>query len=246
MIYQMAAARVGMRAMGLVLVVIATSGCDSEPPQSYARCERGEAVYYRGDGTEILRFDCAADEQCVEFSPKQAVCRLFETCDAPSSFRDECRGDALFTCNLGEQFRERIDCVTDNHGKVVPGRCAPDTLSGPDCVDRDAVRCDFSFKESCNGNERQACLNGYTSQMDICSQPDIEQGGTCRLNADARAVCAQPDAPTCSHDDYWGQCDEDAIVTCRGGFVFRQRCPEGKPCRMDLRGDVYEALCGSA
>jgi hypothetical protein len=242
---QSTAAWVTIGTTGLLSAVVATSasGCGSN--QSYARCEEGQAVYRRSDDTEILRLECASDEQCVELSPKQAVCRLFETCQTGWFWSGECQGDALIVCNPEEQFRERIDCVTENHGKPVPGRCAPDTRSGADCVDRDAVRCDFDFQESCSGDERQLCRDGYTSWEAACNEAYRDQGGTCRLNAANRAVCAQPEAAACFPDEWWGTCDEDenAIIRCRGGFVWRERCPEGQRCIMGGRGDVYEAVC---
>lgn len=237
------AARMKLCALSFLSAVVAAAGCAFGPARSHGSCEEGAAVYRRADGTEIRRIDCADDEQCVERSPDQPVCRLFDACQASSARRTECRGDALLVCNPEEQFRERIDCVTENHGKEVPGRCAKDARSGADCVDLDAVPCDFSFKESCNGDERQVCLNGYTSRQAACSEPDRQQGGTCRLNAAQRAVCAQPEAPACFPDEWWGECKEGAIVTCRGGFVFRLRCPEGQTCRLGLQGDVEQAEC---
>jgi hypothetical protein len=243
MTFRAVTGRLTMWATGVLSAVLATSSCDSDKEQSYARCEEGDAVYRRPDGGELSRIACADDEQCLELSSKQAVCRLFEPCQGAPASRDECRDDALIVCNPAEQFRQRIDCLTDNHGKLVPGRCAPDARSGADCVDRDAVPCDFAFKESCNGDERQVCLNGYTSRVAACSEPDRQQGGTCRLDAANRAVCAQPEALACFPDEVWGQCDESSIVTCQSGFVFRQRCPEGQTCRLGLQGDVEEARC---
>jgi hypothetical protein len=235
--------RVKIFALNLLSAVVATAGCDGGPARGHGDCEDGVPVYRRADGTELSRSDCAADEQCVERSPDQPVCRLFESCQAASAWQNECRGDALIVCNPEEQFRERIDCVTKNHGKPVPGRCAQDARFGADCVDRDAVPCDFSFKESCNGDERQVCLNGYTSRQAACSEPDRQQGGTCRLDAMQRAVCAQPEAQGCFPDDRWGVCEYGAIVTCLSGFVFRRRCPEGETCRVGMEGDVQLAVC---
>jgi hypothetical protein len=228
-----------LRASCLLSLVLVLSAC--EPTQSHARCEQGQAVYRGADGSEIERIACMQDEQCVELSPKQAVCRLFETCEG--SPPPECRGDALVRCNPGEEYREQIDCISENHGKSTPGRCALDASPEADCVDSGATKCDVSFEEACLGDDRVICLSGYTSQDAACNEAQLAQGGTCLLNEAGSAVCAQPGAEACT-DNHWGYCDEQGdVITCAGGFTWREICPEGQSCGDVVHGDVVEAGC---
>jgi hypothetical protein len=221
--------------------MLAASACDA--PKSYARCEQNQAVYYRGDDTEMSRTACAADEQCVKLPVEQAVCRLFETCQVSTVTSSECRGNDLIICNPEEQLRQRIDCVTHNHDKPIPGRCDPLARPRPDCVDEGALPCDYAFKPSCVGHDRLVCREGYTSIEAACSVDDRAFGGVCRLNTTNEPVCALPDAEACSQDDPWGHCEEGRITRCEGGFVWREACPAGQRCIDGVRGDVAEAYC---
>ena len=213
----------------------------AEPQQSFAKCEGNEAAYYRGDGGELSRFACASDEQCVQLSPKQAVCRLMESC---TRIMKECRGDALVRCNPQETFLERVDCVTTNHGKPVPGRCVSDTRGGPDCVDADAGRCTTdAFPDTCEGTARKTCWSGYTSVEQACPEASLSEGGTCRLNAGGRGVCAQPDAGVCDPPYVSPRCEGAAVVRCENGFVWTHACGADQTCGQRITGDVIDLAC---
>jgi hypothetical protein len=214
------------------------------PRESYARCEGNEAVYHRSDDSVLTRISCASDEQCVEFGPKTAVCRLLETCaNKPTA---ACSGDNLLICNPWETFRERIDCTIDNSGKPVSGRCVTDTLSGPACVDWDAVACfDYAFKDFCFEDWRGVCRDGYTSQELACRRDQEAGGGTCRINVDSRAVCAQTDAAVCDPTVWYPACqDASTLVECVDGFVWTTPCPPGQQCADQNSGDVVFPVCG--
>jgi hypothetical protein len=225
--------------MRVMLAALLVAACG--PRQSSAHCEESQAVYLHGNGSELLRITCAGDEQCLELGPKQAVCRLEEACSRTG--QRECRGDALVRCNPQETFLERIDCVTQNHGKPRPGTCAPDALSGPDCVDRDAGRCTRgTFVETCNGDDRTVCRDGYTSFEAACDAARAAGGGTCRLNDGGSAVCAQAAGAACGGFTA-PVCGGTDIVTCESGFVWREPCPPMQTCRNVITGDVLGPSC---
>jgi hypothetical protein len=196
-------------------------------------CEANAVVTRDPDGVELFRRACAADEQCFAFTEKKATCRLQERCADPPA-PHECRVDSLVYCERGEAFLSRINC---------PGRCEPNTSAGPRCVDLHAKACQ---EDACDGGDKLLCRNGFTARFAACLEADKAAGGTCRLNHD-EPVCAQPDAARCDAASYKKRhCQGAEIVSCRKGFIWRHRCPEGTTCILERYGKsnpTYHPVC---
>jgi hypothetical protein len=198
-------------------------------------CESNTVVTRDPDGQEFSREVCAQDEQCFAFTEEKAGCRLKERCASPPA-PPECRGDDLIYCASNETFLSRVDCT---------GRCEPNTAAGARCVDLDAKPCQ---KDACDGDDKLVCSEGFTARSPVCPlDSDRAVGGTCRINHEDKPVCAQPDAPRCDASTYKkSHCQGAEIVSCRDGFIWRHRCPDGTTCHLKQYGKTnptYHPVC---